>query len=111
MPKAFICGCAGLALDAEERAFLRREDPWGLILFKRNVADRDQVRALDALVPGMRRARRRARVDRSGGRPGPANGAASLARISRRGCDRGGAGALPSRGGGASCRPPHRSSI
>src|SRR5271154_5011150 len=46
MPKAFICGCASLVLDAEERAFLRREDPWGLILFKRNVADRDQVRAL-----------------------------------------------------------------
>jgi beta-N-acetylhexosaminidase len=46
MPKAFICGCAGLALNVEERAFLRREDPWGLILFKRNVADREQVRAL-----------------------------------------------------------------
>ena len=46
MPKAFICGCASLALDAEERVFLRREDPWGLILFKRNIADRDQVRAL-----------------------------------------------------------------
>ena len=48
MPKAFICGCAGLALDAEERAFLRREDPWGLILFKRNVADPGQVGALRA---------------------------------------------------------------
>ncbi len=46
MPKAFICGCAGLALDDAERAFLRREDPWGLILFKRNIADRDQVREL-----------------------------------------------------------------
>ena len=46
MPKAFICGCAGLTLSAEERAFLRQEDPWGLILFKRNIADRDQVRAL-----------------------------------------------------------------
>ena len=43
MPKSFICGCAGLALDAEERVFLRREDPWGLILFRRNVADPDQV--------------------------------------------------------------------
>jgi beta-N-acetylhexosaminidase len=43
MPKAFICGCAGLALDAEERAFLRHNDPWGLILFRRNVADRDQL--------------------------------------------------------------------
>ncbi len=46
MPKAFISGCAGLALNDEERAFLRREDPWGLILFKRNIADRDQVREL-----------------------------------------------------------------
>ena len=46
MPKAFICGCAGLALNAEERAFLRQEDPWGLILFKRNINDRDQVRDL-----------------------------------------------------------------
>jgi beta-N-acetylhexosaminidase len=46
MPKAFICGCAGFALDAEERAFLRGHDPWGLILFKRNVGDREQLRAL-----------------------------------------------------------------
>src|ERR1700730_6037571 len=46
MPKAFISGCAGLALSDEERAFLRREDPWGLILFRRNIADRDQVREL-----------------------------------------------------------------
>jgi beta-N-acetylhexosaminidase len=43
MPKAFICGCAGLALEADERAFLRQSDPWGLILFRRNVADRDQL--------------------------------------------------------------------
>jgi beta-N-acetylhexosaminidase len=46
MPKAFISGCAGLVLNNEERAFLRQEDPWGLILFKRNIADREQVRAL-----------------------------------------------------------------
>jgi beta-N-acetylhexosaminidase len=46
MPKAFISGCAGLALNDEERGFLRREDPWGLILFKRNIGDREQVRAL-----------------------------------------------------------------
>ncbi len=46
MPKAFICGCAGVALNDEERAFLRGHDPWGLILFKRNVADREQLRAL-----------------------------------------------------------------
>ncbi|HTZ67659.1 MAG TPA: beta-N-acetylhexosaminidase [Roseiarcus sp.] len=46
MPKAFICSCAGLALNAEERAFLRQEDPWGVILFKRNINDRIQVSEL-----------------------------------------------------------------
>jgi len=46
MPKAFISGCAGAALSPEERSFLRQEDPWGLILFKRNIVDRDQVLAL-----------------------------------------------------------------
>ena len=46
MPKAFICGCSGLALTSEERSFLREEAPWGLILFKRNVGDRDQLRLL-----------------------------------------------------------------
>ncbi len=48
MPKAFIAGCAGLELSASERAFFRDADPWGLILFKRNVAERDQLRALTA---------------------------------------------------------------
>ena len=46
MPKAFICGCSGLALTSEEQSFLRESEPWGLILFKRNVGDRRQLRAL-----------------------------------------------------------------
>src|ERR1700688_1712619 len=46
MPKAFICGCAGLVLSREERTFLREKDPWGFIVFKRNVEDRDQLRDL-----------------------------------------------------------------
>ena len=46
MPKAFICGCSGLALTPEEHSFFRAADPWGLILFKRNVDDADQIRAL-----------------------------------------------------------------
>jgi len=46
MVKAFISGCRGLAFDAEERAFLREADPWGLILFKRNVENRAQLHAL-----------------------------------------------------------------
>jgi beta-N-acetylhexosaminidase len=40
---AFITGLSGLSLAADERAFLRDARPWGLILFKRNVQDRDQV--------------------------------------------------------------------
>ena len=46
--KAFIAGCKGLELDAQERAFLARENPWGLILFKRNIGDRAQVAQLVA---------------------------------------------------------------
>src|SRR5258708_1682246 len=46
MTLAFICGCAGTVLSPEERAFIVETQPWGLILFKRNVADRLQMRAL-----------------------------------------------------------------
>ncbi len=44
--KAFITGCAGRALSARERSFLRRERPVGLILFERNIATPEQVRSL-----------------------------------------------------------------
>ena len=44
--KSLIAGCAGLELTAEEKAFFRNENPWGFILFARNVSDPDQVRAL-----------------------------------------------------------------
>ena len=46
MTRAFVCGCAGTALSDDECAFIRDARPWGLILFKRNVADREQLRAL-----------------------------------------------------------------
>jgi beta-N-acetylhexosaminidase len=69
MPKAFICGCAGLALNDEERAFVRQEDPWGLILFKRNVADRDQLRALTlSFRDCVGRADAPVMIDQEGGR-------------------------------------------
>jgi beta-N-acetylhexosaminidase len=44
--RAFVCGCMGARLSADERAFIRDADPWGLILFKRNVESREQLRAL-----------------------------------------------------------------
>jgi beta-N-acetylhexosaminidase len=50
MAKAFITGVEALALNPTERAFLREADPWGFILFKRNVDTPAQVRGLvDAL--------------------------------------------------------------
>jgi beta-N-acetylhexosaminidase len=42
-PRAFISGLSGLTLTADERAFLREARPWGLILFKRNIQDKNQV--------------------------------------------------------------------
>ena len=46
MTSAAIYGCAGTRLSAEERAFFADADPWGFILFRRNVESPDQVRAL-----------------------------------------------------------------
>ena len=44
--KPVIFGLSGLTLTAEERAFFAEVEPAGYILFKRNIADRAQVRAL-----------------------------------------------------------------
>ena len=45
---ATIFGVEGLALSAEERAFYREADPFGFILFARNVESPDQLRRLTA---------------------------------------------------------------
>ncbi len=37
MTLALILGCAGPTLSPEEAAFFREVQPWGFILFKRNV--------------------------------------------------------------------------
>ncbi|MEO0819906.1 MAG: beta-N-acetylhexosaminidase [Pseudomonadota bacterium] len=47
-PSALIVGLAGPALLPSERAFLREAEPWGLILFARNVETPAQVAALTA---------------------------------------------------------------
>jgi beta-N-acetylhexosaminidase len=44
--RAFITGLAGTELSAPERGFLRDAQPWGLILFRRNVSAPEQVRRL-----------------------------------------------------------------
>ena len=44
--RAFIVGLSGTILTAEERGFLREADPWGLIVFKRNIDTPAQVAGL-----------------------------------------------------------------
>jgi beta-N-acetylhexosaminidase len=69
MTRAFVCGCAGTALSDDERAFMRDARPWGLILFKRNVADRAQLRALtDAFRDALGRDDAPVLIDQEGGR-------------------------------------------
>lgn len=47
-PAAAILGVSGPVLTARERAFLRAADPWGFILFARNVETPEGLRALCA---------------------------------------------------------------
>jgi len=46
--RAFISGLAGTAIGADEIEFFREAIPWGLILFKRNIDNPAQVKALTA---------------------------------------------------------------
>jgi beta-N-acetylhexosaminidase len=48
MNRSFITGLAGPTLTSQEQAFLRDAEPWGLILFKRNIQAPDQVSRLIA---------------------------------------------------------------
>ena len=44
--RAFISGTSGTTLTADERAFIAAERPWGFILFRRNIDNPAQVKAL-----------------------------------------------------------------
>jgi beta-N-acetylhexosaminidase len=66
--RAFICGLKGLILDADERAFLRDADPWGVILFRRNVESREQVSRLTADLRDALGRHAPVLVDQEGGR-------------------------------------------
>jgi beta-N-acetylhexosaminidase len=44
--RAFITGVSGFVLTSEEREFMRRQAPWGFILFKRNIDTAGQVTQL-----------------------------------------------------------------
>jgi beta-N-acetylhexosaminidase len=66
---ALIFGCAGQTLQASEATFFRDVDPWGFILFARNIASPDQVRRLTAaLREAVGRADAPILIDQEGGR-------------------------------------------
>ena len=67
-PAAFITGISGPSLSSDERAFLREADPWGLILFKRNVQDPAQVTALTRSFRDLLGRDAPVLVDQEGGR-------------------------------------------
>ncbi len=67
--KAMILGCSGLTLTQEEIALYKAEQPWGFILFGRNIGDAQQI---TDLVASMREAVGRpdapVLIDQEGGR-------------------------------------------
>ena len=68
--RAFITGLAGTTLTGVERAFLREREPWGFILFSRNI---DTPAQLSRLIMSVRDAVGREApvlVDQEGGRIG-----------------------------------------
>ena len=66
---AFISGCAGTTLTADEIAFFREARPWGFILFARNCVDAEQIRALTrALREAAGRPEAPILIDQEGGR-------------------------------------------
>jgi beta-N-acetylhexosaminidase len=66
--RAFITGLAGTALTPEERSFLHESDPWGLIVFKRNIDSPDQLRGLTASFRETVGRNAAVLVDQEGGR-------------------------------------------
>jgi beta-N-acetylhexosaminidase len=68
-PRALILGCTATELGSEERSFFRDVDPWGFILFKRNIDHPEQVSALAAaLRETVGRADAPILIDQEGGR-------------------------------------------
>jgi len=66
--RAFITGLAGPALTNDERAFLREAEPWGLILFQRNVTGPEPLRELVEEVRSTLGRAAQVLIDQEGGR-------------------------------------------
>src|SRR5215467_9578975 len=66
--RAFITGLAGTTMTPDERAFLREREPWGFIIFTRNIDTPAQVRRLTASVRDAVGRDAPVLVDQEGGR-------------------------------------------
>lgn len=66
--RAFICGLSGLEMTDFERGYYRELQPWGAILFARNIDHPDQVRALTASVREALGWQAPVLIDQEGGR-------------------------------------------
>lgn len=66
--QAAIFGCEGLRLTAREAAFFREADPWGFIVFARNIDDPAQLSALTASLRDCVGRAAPVLVDQEGGR-------------------------------------------
>ena len=66
--RAFITGIAGPTLAPAERSFLRESEPWGLILFARNIETPAQVSRLTASFRDVVGRDAPVLVDQEGGR-------------------------------------------
>jgi beta-N-acetylhexosaminidase len=64
-----IYGCTGTTLSKDEERFFTEAQPWGFILFGRNISDPEQVRRLvDALRATVNDVRAPVLIDQEGGR-------------------------------------------
>jgi len=66
--RAFITGLAGTTMTPDERAFLHEREPWGFIIFNRNIDTPAQVRRLTASVRDAVGRDAPVLVDQEGGR-------------------------------------------
>ena len=66
--RAFISGLSGVAITHDEARFLREARPWGLILFRRNIDNPSQVKALTAHFRDILGWQAPVLVDQEGGR-------------------------------------------
>jgi len=67
-PGAVILGCAGPRLDPSERRFFATADPWGFILFARNVETPAQLHALTTELRDVVGREAAVFIDQEGGR-------------------------------------------